>query len=559
MALAAGLLCYAGGPAGGQEVPKGPPAPPPPPGVSEVGPPALELPPLVPGTGVQNPQPTGCEGKGDQKKKESKSPWAKVPPVRILPPPGYFLILPDGPGYYSLCDQLTGNYREKPPKYGYPRAALMFNSFYDADFRYLEDPKNKDFDVFDDLHRCHIGDYWLFATGGEFRWRYMDEGSARLTGFHNDYNLFRVRAWGDLWYKDIFRVFVEVLYAETTAQDLAPLVIDRDRGDFQNLFIELKLGEIDGKPVYVRVGRQELLFGSERLISPLDWANTRRTFQGVRAYRQGEKFDVDAFWVQPVVPNANGLSSVDNNQNFAGLWTTYRPKQGHFIDLYYLFLDNTHPPILKGELSSIPYNVHTLGTRYLGNIDKRWLWDVELDVQLGERGRQDIVAGAAAVDLGYHFKDLPWNPTFWAGWEFASGTQNPASETNSTFNQLFPFGHYYFGSIDLVGRQNIHDLLAVLWLQPQYWLTLCGQYHHFELAAAKDALYSSGGVAERRDITGKAGTNVGDEIHFFANIHLTTHSDFFIGYAHLFPGPFIQNTGSPLQSDLFYTMYTFRW
>jgi hypothetical protein len=559
MSLLAGLLWYGSAPVRAQEGPKGLPDTPP----ATVGPPGTLPPRVILGPpqapGDSGPQPS-CPSCDDQKKKdEPKSPWAKVPSIQVLPPPGYFTNLPTGPGYYSLWDVITDNYRQAPPKYGYPRFCLMINSLFDADFRYLDDPNNKDHDIFDALHRIHLGDCWMFSTGGEFRWRHMHEVSARLTGLNNDYDLLRTRVYGDLWYKDIFRIYVEFIDAEVVNQNLAPTAIDSNKGDLQNAFIELKVGEIKDNPVYIRAGRQELLYGSQRLISPLDWANTRRTFQGIRGYWRSEKLDVDAFYVQPVVPNPDHFDSVDNHQNFAGLWTSYRPKKGHFIDLYYLFLDNTQPPILKGELSSIPYNVHTLGTRYYGNYHEKWLWDVELDMQLGERGSQDIVAGAAAVDGGYHCKDLPWNPTFWAGWEFASGTQSPTAHTNTTFNQLFPFGHYYFGSIDLVGRQNIHDLFTTLWLYPTKWLTLVSQYHHFELASATDALYGPNGVAERRDITGKAGTNVGDMIHFFANFHLDKHSDVMVGYAELFSGPFITKTGPAMSSELFYVMYNFRW
>ena len=54
-----------------------------------------------------------------------------------------------------------------------------------------------------------------------------------------------------------------------------------DRGDILNLFVDVNLLEWDNHPVVARVGRQELLLGSQRLISTLDWANTRRTFEGV--------------------------------------------------------------------------------------------------------------------------------------------------------------------------------------------------------------------------------------------------------------------------------------
>ena len=78
-------------------------------------------------------------------------------------------------------------------------------------------------------------------------------------------------------------------------QDLPPLPIDVDRGDALNLFVDARLFEVKDRPLWLRVGRQELLYGSQRLVSTLDWANTRRTFQGVKLFYRSEKFDADSF------------------------------------------------------------------------------------------------------------------------------------------------------------------------------------------------------------------------------------------------------------------------
>ncbi len=494
---------------------------------------------------------------------ECPNPWAKIPPVRIFPRPGNFAVPPSGPGFYSLTDVVNGECREKPPKFPYPPIGPYAASFFDADFRYLEDPKNTQHDLFDPLHRIHLGDCWLFNTGGEFRDREMVENNSRLSGRDNTYNLQRVRTYADLWYGDAFRIFGEFIYAGTSRQNLTPLGIDRNFGDIQNLFVDVKLADIDDHGAYLRVGRQEMLLGSQRLISPLDWANTRRTFQGVSAFREGEKFDLTAFWVQPVIPNASRLDSVDDKQNFAGIWATYRPQKGTFFDLYYLWLNNPNNVTQLGDPRS-PTTVNTLGTRYAGN-NCDFLFDGEAMLQLGDVQTRNLVAGAATAGLGYNFSKLPLNPTIWAYYDWASGTNNPGTGTNHTFNQLFPFGHYYFGFIDDVGRQNLQDLNAHLYLYPAKWITLNAQFHHFTLDSATDALYNAGGAAIRRDATGRAGTNVGDELDLVANFHLGAHSDILIGYSVLFPGSFIQQTvtpataGSGRNQELFYVQYSFRW
>jgi hypothetical protein len=504
--------------------------------------------------------PNQCDGTG-----AGKSIWANVPPIGPMPLTGYFFIMPNGPGYYSLKDVLLDNYRDKPPKFPYPPLCSDAFSFYDADYRYLDDPNNTQHDWSDAYKRCHIGDNWLFSFGGEERLRYMHEegGYARITGVDNDYTLERTRVYGDLWYKNIFRVYVEYYDAQIAGEDLTPLPIDRNHSDFLNLFGELKIFEWDDTPAYVRVGRQEMYFGSQRLISPLDWANTRRTFQGVRTYWHSDKLDVDAFWVQPVIVTPDNFDSPDDAQSFIGSWITYRPEKGQALDLYYLYLDNSRPVATGFDAIKAGFNVSTLGARYAGNYDRRWLWDFEGMYQFGDWANQQTSAEAYTTAVGYAFANTPMIPQFWINWDFASGTGSPATDhTHMTFNQLFPFGHFYFGYLDLVGRQNIEDLSFQGTIFPTNWITTGIQYHMFRLDSAKDALYNASGTVIRVDPTGNAGTDVGDEIDLFTNFHLSQHQDLLIGWSKLFAGAFIRNSpgvGMGTSPELFYAQYSFKW
>ncbi|MCE9563820.1 MAG: alginate export family protein [Planctomycetes bacterium] len=464
-----------------------------------------------------------------------------VPPIRVPARQGMFAIAPSGPGYYSALDALRGEIREKPPQYGYLPFALKGQSYYDVDFSYLDDPKSPPPDWSERLKRMRIGDNWMFSTGGQAWYRYFSETNSRLTGKNNDYGQYRTRVYGDLWYKDFFRIYAEGIFSGTQGIDLPPLPIDTNQNDFLNLFIDLKIAEIADHPVYARVGRQEILLGSQRLVSPLEWANTRRTFQGARIMTTAEKFNFDAFWLQPVLPNAKGIDSVDTNVNFAGVWGTYKPKKGTAVDLYYLLFDN-RATIVQSGINRAPNTVNTFGSRYVGDKDNRFLWDFEGALQLGQQGTHNLFAGMATAGLGYHPKDVAWNPTFWLYYDYASGDNNPNNGTFTTFNQLFPFGHYYLGWADVVGRQNIHDINASLTLYPAKWMTLWFQAHNFWLASSKDALYGPAGVALRRDPTGAAGNFVGNELDTIVNFHLNKRTDLLVSYSYLFAGEFLQKT-----------------
>ena len=202
--------------------------------------------------------------------------------------------------------------------------------------------------------------------------------------------------------------------------------------------------------------------------------------------------------------------------------------------------------------------MNTFGGRYHG--DKcHVLWDIEGDYQFGDFTGRDISATAYTTGIGYNLADAPMNPTAWIYYDFASGDHSGGKRDYGTFNQLFPFGHYYFGFLDLVGRQNIQDLNLHLYFNPAKWIASGIQYHMFWLDSTDDALYNASGTAVRRDPTGRAGNHVGNEIDLTTNFHLSNHQDIFIGYSKLFAGEFLKATGNQRSPELFYVCYSYRW
>ena len=487
-------------------------------------------------------------------------PFANTPPVFVFPRLGLYPVFPGGEGYYSAEDFLLGNYRPKPPPFPWGRISLKPFPFYDADFRYLDDPENTYHMWSDFLKRRRIGDDWHFSSGGEFRDRYMNEVDSRLTNTLNRYEQLRTMVYGSLWYRDDIGVFAQYLDAQSFGNDLNPVIIDVNHSDMVDLFLDVKIMEWEDRPVYVRGGRQELTLGSQRIVSNLEWANTLRTFQGVRGFRNGEKWDTTAFWLQPIIPDPVHFDSPDWRQHFSGFWATYRPKPGQFWDLYALNLEDTRQTFVGRDGALGGSNITTLGTRYVGDIDNELLYDAELMCQVGRHSNQNLLAAATTTGMGYNFKDKTATPQIWLYYDYASGDADPGSgNTFSTFNQLYPFGHYYLGYLDLVARQNIQDLNVQFVAFPTKWIYFLAQYHNFHLANAKSPLFNAAGVPSRVDPTGQAGTYVGNEIDFVVNFHLTAHQDILIGYSKLFAGPFLQRTGPNVSPDLFYLQHQLRW
>jgi hypothetical protein len=528
-----------------------PAVPPPPVVIAQDGPSPREIGPSTLPMPIETPLPA-----------EWANPWSDFPPVQVLPRLGFFLVPGSGPGYYSFLDVIQGNYRVKPPAFPYPPFALQPPSGFDADYRYLDKPDNTQHDFFDVVKRMHPTPDTMVTIGGQSSVRYMNEVDARLGPVNNNYTLYRNRAWVDVWYTNSFRVYGEFISALIDGNELPPLPIDENRADIQNLFVELEVCRIAGSPAFVRVGRQEMLFGSQRLVSTLDWANTRRTFEGVRGFWRSESFDVDAFWTYPVPVDPNNHDEANTKIQFYGVWTSARPVKGTFLDLYYLGLtDNTivADRYLPGAFAPRgTQEIHTLGARFAGNHESL-LWDFEVMAQTGQYVRRDHHANAYTASVGWEFREHSWRPQFWVGYDYASGTDQPFSNDHTTFHQLFPFGHYYFGYLDLVGRQNIEDVSFQAVVYPDNWITVVAQCHHFRLAEANDFLYNAGGVPTRRSLTGLDSRDVGNEIDLFVNFHLTPHADVLIGYSKLYAGEFIRRTGPDVSPELFYVMCNYRW
>jgi hypothetical protein len=499
-----------------------------------------------------------------------KSFWETVPPITPYPPPGNFFVPPSGPGYYTLLDLWRDHWLEDRPHNPYLKWSQSANPFFNVDFRYLDNPDNTEVHILDPLKRIHIGDDWLLSFGGELRERYNNFDNAYLfnkgpaAGSTDTFNLFRTRLYEDLWYRDNFRIYAEFTTADSSPQTVSHGFFDIDKADILNLFGEIKLLELDDRGVYVRGGRQELLFGSQRLISPGDWSNELRTFQGVRGLWHRDDLDVDAFWVQPVVINTGKFDSVDDKQQFFGNWWTFHLDKDASIDAYYLLLDNNNPGVARGQYKANGgFDVNTFGARYVCRAD-RFLWDFEGAVQVGEWVNQNMIAGMSATGVGWYFKNLPATPTIWVYYDFASGDPHPGiGHIHSTFDQLFPYPHAYFDCLDVIGRQNIDDPHVDLAFFPAPWARVTFGYYYFTLDSARDALYNPAGGVVRSDTTGKAGTDVGNAINASIQFQLDYYQMVNVSYGRLFSGPFIEKTAVTPNaakdlSELWVT-YSFKW
>jgi len=265
---------------------------------------------------------------------------------------------------------------------------------------------------------------------------------------------------------------------------------------------------------------------------------------------------IDAFAVRPVVNDIKDLDSWDQDRDFYGLYAMWKGSQELAADYYFLVLkDDRDTTNSNGQTGR--QTVYTLGSRLYGKQDN-WDYETEFGTQFGTYAGDRIRAWMATAGGGYTFAEANMQPKIGLFYDYASGDSDPTDGTHGTFNQLFPLGHAYFGYLDRVGRQNIHAIKTQLKIKPSKKLTAWADFHTFYVDKDKDALYGANGKKLRTSTTG--GSNeVGHELDLTAKYIINRHTSALVGWAHFWPGGFIERTGPSEDADLFYAQveYTF--
>ena len=401
----------------------------------------------------------------------------------------------------------------------------------------------------------------FLSIGGQARSRletWSNFGFGGPGSGEDTFGFLRLRFHGDLVAGRHFRFFAEGKSALATGRDLPGglRTLDVDTIALQNAFLDLKVPFQEGS-FTLRSGRQELQFGKQRLVSPLDWANTRpRMFDGFRGILKQGHWRVDGFWTRFVRVQKYSFNQNDSGTDFFGLYAIGKLPAKLTVDLYWLGQDRNQS--VWGGVAGEELR-HTLGAHLGGPVTNTPLdFDLEAAYQFGHHETRDIRAFMFASQLGYKLSDLPGTPRLTFGFDYASGDEDPADAKVNTFNQLFPLGHAYFGFIDVVGRQNILDLSPGLSFKPRNPFTLRFDWHFFWRADLNDAFYNAGGGIVRA-ADPLLSRRLGSEMDGTVQYRMNRHTIFTLGYSHFFSGPFIEESGSAEGIHFGYIMiqYTF--
>ncbi len=300
---------------------------------------------------------------------------------------------------------------------------------------------------------------------------------------------------------------VRVWGSEAGTTDAAADMLDLHQG-------WIEVGDGAAGPWSLRVGRQELAYGGQRLVGVVNWAQQARSFDGVRLrVRPAEGIRVDGFATQ--------IGDVDGGRADESLLGVYGVLDAAGrVDLYVLYHDRDR---VVG--SSGPGGLRTAELSKTVTAGGRWAatrsavdWRLEAAYQTGERmpggrvmGPRDVAAYLLAARVGTDLADAV-AVSLW--YDYLSGDDDANDREFRVFDTLFATNHKFYGFMDLFLDIPAHTAgrgLQDLALKTTYRLapshSLSADLHSFRFAAA-DGL-GSGHIGEELDLTYRWGYGPG--------------------------------------------------
>ena len=390
--------------------------------------------------------------------------------------------------------------------------------------------------------------HWL-KVGAEVRGRGEAFTSWNFVpGEDNSYYLHRLRLNAAIEPASWLRVFLQA--QDSQAPGYRRPVPDNvaDTLDVHQAYFEV--GRSEGWSL--RFGRQEMIFGEERLVGASNWSNTGRSFDAVRLGWQRAKTRLDWFASAVVVP-VNGLFDRPRTANkLYGFYSTFGERK--VLQPYFFWKTNTRVRGERGEFGDL--DVLTWGARSVGKLPRRFDYSLETALQSGHSARDEIRAWAGHWVLGYALAKDDRAPRLVAEYNYASGDKDARDGRRGTFDQLYPTNHNKYGTGDRVGWRNIHDAMGGLEWRPKRSVRCNLDYHSFWLATRRDALYTEAGAVYVRNPNATS-NHMGQEIDLQTDWRYSEHIRLGGGIAHLFPGRYLHESTRGGAVTAPYVMWTY--
>lgn len=372
----------------------------------------------------------------------------------------------------------------------YCQQVPLLNLRYNEDYSVLKnDTSKKWYKAIKYIHLKKSTSLYV-SIGGEYRYQLQylknedwgDAAKKEYTAIHN-----RLLLHGDFHIGKRFRFFGQFVSTTVTGKEPPIRSIDENLLDVHQAFADLTIIDNINKLI-IRTGRQELLYGSQRLIAVREGPNNRLSFDAVKAFYVKNNLQVDLFFSHPVRNRTGVFDDLINHTE--KLWGTYVTVNKLPVirnaDFYYIGYQNKNKNF---DTIVATENRHSIGVR-LWKSEKAFQYDIEALYQFGKIGSGTINAYTASANITYKFHLLKFTPVIGLKTEVISGDKSAKDRKMNTFNPLFPRGSY-FGLAALIGPVNLIDLHPSVEIRLHRKIAFVADYDMFWRYSGADGIYGA--------------------------------------------------------------------
>jgi len=444
-----------------------------------------------------------------------------------------------------------------------------------------------DFIVNDRLRSENKSDAGTTHAGSNF-----DFSAASPTDNSNDYWLNRLFLTVD--YKNSwFTFFVEGRSSYSFGDNrftatAAGKNLPENDGPIQLQMAYVAIGDLKQFPVTLKVGRQELTYGDQRLVGNAFWLNIPHTFDAVKVRYQDSFFGVDLFAANLVYVDGDNFGDHFENSNsqdtLSGAYFDMPGISKANINEVYLFARNVSRGIVTDNWSEVPapfrftapQDISTLGYHAKSKPGSYGPWDYGIEGmwQFGNRTavfpattvavaktapRLDQNAWAFVIQGSYTWAEVPMKPKLALIISAASGDKNSTDKDSQTFQNLLPSNHGLYGIMDMSSLQNIVDNRLSYTMKPTSATSFAFDLHKQYLENTHDFWYNVAGVPRNTagatpgsgkgfNINPSYSSDLGEEADAIAGWTPTKGLLLELGAGHFFRGDYIKESFSKVGS-----------
>lgn len=352
----------------------------------------------------------------------------------------------------------------------------------------------------------------------------------------NYYTLFRARLGAEFNPIENLKFYFQIQDArlfgeEKNSRNEFNTIANTKNLDVHQAFIQIDKFILD--EISLRVGRQRLVFGNERIVGAVTWNNIGRIFDGGLIKINFPKNKISLFVMNTgetnIVPSTSAPEEFkfvrDAGQLFSGLNCENSYFENHNLEIFTYHQLNRNVTVPGyNDLSRF-----TTGLYGKGKIIDKFFYETDIAYQYGWKRGIDISAYLFAITLGYNINIKPVSSL---SFSFENLSGNKLNETKyKVFEPSYASGHRFYGYMDYFTvlplntyDRGLQDIYAKINFNVIENLNSQIVLHNFNLSESLDGEKS-----------------LGQEFDVVINWKYNKHVQFEIGGGVFLPGKVMQN------------------